>query len=208
MARAVPLAACCSAEPGGPRSGEAPTHSPQLAQVLACLPPTPWAIGEEELARRRDFRWGPRRLHLVSPRSCGALPSPTQALPLSHTHIHTHLTLFAHQAAAWTCHSLIRAHSAGRDSHGGRSVGTPALHPRPRPRANPAAGRPASSASTPPRPGTLTTLCLVGRAFACCLHGRQLLGLAQAGARCAWVRLHGQSGSCPAPRMCGRLPRA
>ena len=25
-------------------------------QVLACLPPTPWAISEEELAKRRDFR--------------------------------------------------------------------------------------------------------------------------------------------------------
>jgi exoribonuclease R len=24
--------------------------------VLACLPPTPWSISPEELARRRDFR--------------------------------------------------------------------------------------------------------------------------------------------------------
>jgi DIS3-like exonuclease 2 len=29
---------------------------PPLPQVLACLPPTPWCIGDEELAARRDFR--------------------------------------------------------------------------------------------------------------------------------------------------------
>ncbi|KAG2498028.1 hypothetical protein HYH03_003789 [Edaphochlamys debaryana] len=31
-------------------------HGEFAPEVLACLPPTPWAIGEEERAKRRDFR--------------------------------------------------------------------------------------------------------------------------------------------------------
>ena len=48
-------------------------------QVLACLPPTPWVISEEELQRRKDFRQALPHAVLAVPACWGLAPATCRA---------------------------------------------------------------------------------------------------------------------------------
>jgi DIS3-like exonuclease 2 len=70
-------------------------------EVLACLPPTPWSISDEELAARRDYRGA--RVFSIDPPTAKDLDDALSISPLpgGHWRVAVHIADVAHFIAPY-----------------------------------------------------------------------------------------------------------